>query len=207
MNETGCYERELPIKPQGKDTFDVVWVGKFDYRKQLGLAIESIAQLKNCKNLKLHIIGSGTEEEVKQYKSLSQKLDVDNMIVWHGKIPNAKVQQIMRESDLFLFTSIMEGTPHVVLEAIQNALPVICFDACGQSGVVNEKIGIKIEQSNKQNAIKDFSEAINKLYNSPEEVKLMSKNCNQRQKELCWDGKAQIMVGLYKKAIEKFYDK
>lgn len=202
LNETGCYEREIPQKTHDRETFDVVWVGKYDYRKQLGLAIETIARLKDCSKLKLHIIGTGTDAEVNRYKLLANQLDVNDMIVWHGKIPNSEVQRIMRESDLFIFTSIMEGTPHVVLEAIQNALPVICFDACGQSGVVNETIGVKIPLTNKDKATDNFSDAIRKLYNNTDELKQMSINCNQRQKEISWDGKAQIMVDIYKSVVK-----
>lgn len=207
LNETGCYERELPVKSIGKETFDVIWVGKFDYRKQLGLALESVAQLKDCKQLKLHVIGPGTDEEIKRYHKLADQLCLGDSIIWHGRIPNAEVQEIMRNSDLYLFTSIMEGTPHVVLEAIQNALPVVCFDACGQSGVVNDKVGIKIPLTNKKQAIADFAQAIRNLYNDRHLLKQMSLNCNQRQKELSWDSKAQIMVTLYEKAIERFKNK
>ena len=204
LNETGCYERELPIKLKDKETFDIVWVGKFDYRKQLGLAIKTIACLKDCNDLKLHIIGTGTENEINKYKLLAKQLGVENKLIWHGKIPNLTVQQIMRESDLFLFTSIMEGTPHVVLEAIQNALPVVCFDACGQSGVVNNTIGVKIKLRDEKNAIVDFSNAIRNLYNNKEQLYNMSENCSQRQKELSWDSKAQIMLGIYNKVMGKY---
>jgi glycosyltransferase involved in cell wall biosynthesis len=204
LNETGCYERELPIKLKDKETFDIVWVGKFDYRKQLGLAIKTIACLKDCDDLKLHIIGTGTENEIHKYKLLAKQFGVESKLIWHGKIPNLTVQQIMRESDLFLFTSIMEGTPHVVLEAIQNALPVVCFDACGQSGVVNNTIGVKIKLCDEKNAIVDFSNAIRNLYNNKEQLFNMSENCSQRQKELSWDSKAQIMLGIYNKVMGKY---
>ena len=30
--------------------------------------------------------------------------------------------------------------PHVVLEAIANNLPVVCFDTCGQGDAVNDKV-------------------------------------------------------------------
>ncbi len=65
--------------------------------------------------LRKQIIGSGTDGETSRYKTSSANLGIDDMVVWHGKIPNAEVQRIMRKSDIFLFTSIMEGTPHVVL--------------------------------------------------------------------------------------------
>ena len=203
LNETGCYERELPKKDSHKECFDIVWVGKFDFRKQVGLAIECLARLKDCKEVRLHIIGPGSDSETKRYHELADRLGVNDMIVWHGRIPNAEVQQIMREGDVFLFTSIMEGTPHVVLEAIQNGLPVICFDACGQSGVVNDKVGIKIAMSNKADAIRDFADAVRKLHDDRDLLHAMVENCGQRQTELSWDSKAKIMVGLYEKATDK----
>lgn len=201
LNETGCYEKEMPIKQNNKEIFDIVWVGKFDYRKQLGLTLEIIAKIKNSKKIKLHIIGSGNKEEEKKYRIEAERLGLTDTIIWHGKIPNTEVQKIMRESDLFLFTSIMEGTPHVVLESIQNALPVICFDACGQSGIINSDIGIKIKLTNKENAIIEFSEAITSLYNNREILYKMSINCQQRQKEISWEEKAKTMIELYNKAI------
>ncbi len=42
-----------------------------------------------------------------------------------------EINSIMQESDLFFFTSIMDATSTVVMEAIQNRLPVVCFDTCG----------------------------------------------------------------------------
>lgn len=194
LNETGCYERELPKRQAHKDSFEIVWVGKFDYRKQVGLAIETMAQLKDCQNIKLHIIGPGTEAQVKRYHKLSDSLGVQEIVEWHGKISNAEVQEIMRGSDIFFFTSIMEGTPHVVLEAIQNSLPVVCFDACGQGDVVNSSVGIKVPLENKGQAIDDFASAIRSLHNDREKLNEMSKNCAQRQKELSWDSKVKQMV-------------
>ena len=128
LNETGCYVKALPTKAVKDGSFDILWVGKFDFRKQLGLALEILKELKGCKDLKLHIVGSGSETEVARYVQMTEKLQIEDKIVWHGKIPNADVHRLMQECDVFLFTSIMEGTPHVVLEAIQNALPFIFFN-------------------------------------------------------------------------------
>lgn len=50
----------------------------------------------------------------------------------------------MRESDLFFFTSIMEATSTVLVEALMNRLPVLCFDTCGMGTIVDETVGCKI---------------------------------------------------------------
>ena len=107
----------------------------------------------------------------------------------------------MQQADVFFFTSVAEGTPHVVLEAIGNNLPVICFDTCGHGDTVNEKVGVKIPLSNPEQSVKEFAEKIDYLYHHQDFLQQLSNNCKQRQEELSWDNKAKQMVTLYKKVL------
>ncbi len=132
---------------------------------------------------------------------MSQKLNVDTQCFWYGTISHYKVQKMMQQSDLFFFTSVAEGTPHVVLESIGNCLPVLCFDTCGQGDSINEKVGIKIPLSNPQQSVKDFAEKINYLYQNKDILQELANNCRQRQEELSWDNKARQMINLYKKCL------
>ena len=59
LNETGCYVQEHPVTDKSqKETFDVLWVGKMDFRKQLALALQTMASIGNNK-FRLHIVGGG----------------------------------------------------------------------------------------------------------------------------------------------------
>ena len=197
LNETGCYPKEIPaIDKSQKETLDLLWVGKMDFRKQLSLAIRTIADLNN-KNIKLHIVGGG---DATSYKALADSLHISEQCIWHGVVTHDEVQKIMQESDLFFFTSVAEGTPHVVLEAIGNNLPVICFDVCGQGDSINDKVGVKIPLSNPEQSIKNFSKIIGHLYYHKELLKEMSSNCKGRQEVLSWDNKAKQMIELYERA-------
>lgn len=206
MNETGCYEKEIPISIQpAKDNFDLLWVGKFVYRKQLELAIRTIAILRDeFPHIILNIVGDKNNSEYIRLAKLSETLHLQNNIKWLGLIPNEKVHELMQKSDAFFFTSIDEGTPHVVLEAIQNNLPVICFDTCGQGDVVNENVGIKIPLTNFTDSQNLFAEAISTLIKNPDFLNQLRENCSKRQKELSWDNKIREMIGIYKGAIAKY---
>lgn len=198
INETGCYIQEHSIKDKSnKELFDVLWVGKLDFRKQLGLAICSIAETKNG-NIRLHIVGGGDNS---LYLELAKKLKIENQCVWHGVVSHDEVQKIMQDSDIFFFTSVAEGTPHVVLEAIANNLPVVCFNTCGQGDSVNSNVGFKIELSNPETSVKEFSRILNKLEINRKLLHDMAQNCNARQEELSWDKKSQNMIELYNKAL------
>lgn len=198
LNETGCYPQNKTLfDKKNKEELDLLWVGKLDFRKQLSLAIQTIAQLNN-KNIRLHIVGSGDN---KSYKELAVSLHVAEQCIWHGTISHTKVQEIMQQSDIFFFTSVAEGTPHVVLEAIGNNLPVVCFDTCGQGDSVNEQVGMKIPLNTPQQSVKDFTEKIDYLYHHRDILQQLSKQCSQRQEKLSWDNKAKQMMILYNKAL------
>lgn len=205
LNETGCYVKEAAVQSQAeKEGFDLMWVGKFDFRKQLGIALNTMALLKDLGGMKLHICGDGSEAENACYHTMCEQLDINDMVVWHGKVPNAQVQQMMSESDLLLFTSIMEGTPHVVMEALGNNLPTICIDTCGQGDCVDEKSGLKVKLSNPRQTADDMAVAIRDMYLHREKLDSLKKHCHERQLELSWDARIEVMLGVYDKAIERF---
>ncbi|MCM1109244.1 MAG: glycosyltransferase family 4 protein [Clostridium sp.] len=196
MNETGCYAAgEISdTRNFNDDTFDLLWVGKMDFRKQFVLALRAFATAFHH-DMRLHVVGAG---DVKDYQAEAEKLGVMEQCVWHGAVSHEEVQRLMNETDLFFFTSVAEGTPHVVLEAIGNKLPVLCFDTCGHGDTIDNRVGIKIPLSTPAQSVKDFAERIEYLYAHRDVLKRMSDSCVERSRELSWDSKARRMAGLYK---------
>lgn len=198
LNETGCYIQKHPIIDKSqKEYFDVLWVGKLDFRKQLSLALRSIAATKNP-HIKLHIVGGGNNFI---YQTLAKELGIESQCKWYGAISHEEVQTIMQKSDVFFFTSVAEGTPHVVLEAISNNLPVVCFNTCGQGDSVNEKVGRKIELSNPNLSANEFAIILNHLESNRDLLKELATNCGKRQEELSWETKVKHMIGLYQSSL------
>ena len=200
INETGCNPVEHEKKGVvSNDQFNVLWCGKFDFRKRLDLAIKAIAELRNL-NINLHVAGSG---DIEKYKSLAKEEGIEDKVVFYGQVNHEDINGLMQGSDVFLFTSIMDATSTVVVEALQNRLPVVCFDTCGFGTVVDETIGIKIPLSTPQQSVKDFANALKTLYDDRELLANKSLNCIERMKLFEWDYKAQMMADIYKKVLGK----
>ena len=198
--ETGCFlEKEsiIRIDKSNRTEFNLLWVGKFDFRKQLEIALRTIAALKHLQDVKLIICGTGTEQQTSYYKTLASNLEITQQVVWKGSLPNKDVLTEMCNADLFFFTSVSEDTSTVVLEAVSYNLPVLCFDTCGMGYVINEKVGIKVPLSDPKQSVTDFAEKIEYLYNHRDYLKTLSDGCKERQQELSWDNKALQMVSLY----------
>lgn len=179
-------------------TFNLLWVGKFDFRKQFELALHAVSLVGGRGKLMLHVVSPFESNHQRlEIERLISSYNLQDKIKLYGRVPHEEVLMMMKKSDALLFTSIMEGTPHVVLEAIQNSLPVICFDTCGQGDVVNDKIGVKIALNNPNKSAVDFAAAITLLAENQKKMNNLRINSIQRQKELSWDNKIKNMIELY----------
>ena len=206
INETGAFVDEQ-AKPHKSDNelFRLMWVGKYDMRKQLGIAIKTMAELKDKKNIHLYVLGTGNAEDVNRYKKMVEVLELEKNVHLLGKVPNDRTKQMMQEMDLFFFTSIHDATSTVVPEAISAGLPVVCHDTRGFGVIVDEKIGRKVAIKNPKNSIKQFATIIRNLESDRGEVHRLSEWCIKRRHEISWEANAQKMVDIYNKvAANKF---
>lgn len=202
FNETGCSplaNLNITVGTHTSSKFRLLWVGKFDQRKQLFLALQILKELASTE-FELVIIG-GTEEEESLYKAKATQLGVNDLCRWMGKLPHQEVQHWMRSCDLFLFTSVSEGTPHVVLESIANGLPVLCFDCCGHGDVINDSIGFKIPVTNPAIAIRDFAEKIKFIQQNAEIRSNKAKMCFEYAQVYSWENKAKEMLAFYQNLL------
>ena len=199
--ETGCFLSEnIPADRFDEKEFHVMWVGKFDFRKQLPLALRAVAIAGNP-NIVLDVYGSGSDEQVGSAKRLVDAMGINGRVIWHGNQPNDVVMNAMRKAQLFFFTSVSEDTSTVVLEAVSNRLPVLCFDACGMAAVIDDKVGRKVALSEPIMSAHEFARLLNALEHDRTLLKQMSVNCKERQKELSWEVKAKTMVEWYEKIL------
>lgn len=201
--ETGCFlSDDISTDRFDDEEFHIMWVGKFDFRKQLPLALQAVALAKNPK-LKLDVYGSGSVGQVEMAKRMGEELGISQQVIWHGNQKNDVIMEAMRKAQLFFFTSVNEDTSTVVLEAVSNRLPVVCFNACGMSAVIDDSVGRKIALSHPSQSAHDFARILNELESNRALLKHLSENCKQRQMDLSWEVKARMVVEEYEKIIGK----
>lgn len=202
INETGTYPHEAQGTrvPWEKDRpLKLVWCGKLVARKMLPVGLQAIARVCHEMSIELHIVGSGNLEI--QWKELAKRLKIEKYCHWYGHCPHDQALGIMQSSDAMLFTSVQEGTPHVILEALGFGLPIICHDTCGHGEVVNQNCGIKIPIVNPAYSIDAFAKALIEMGHTPAILDQLSQGAIRRAEELSWNNKAKIMHDLYQKML------
>lgn len=206
--ETGCFPLHGAERPTeaAEAPLRLLWVGKYDFRKQLPTALRAVAQARasrpDCR-VELQVCGTGNPRQVAEAQALVRDLRIGDAVRFRGQLSTPEVWALMRQCHLFFFTSISEDTSTVVLEAISNRLPVLCHNICGMAHVVDERVGCKVAVTNPQQSVQDFAEAILHFHDHREELARLSANCPQVAEELSWENKARQMARLYTEAIQK----
>lgn len=193
MNETGFSLTMSNLeRKRGNEALNIVWIGRIIPTKMLDIALETLSKLESDINYVFHIVGDGKEKQ--SYQEYAKLLNVADKCIWHGMVSHDMVQKIMENSDLLFFTSIVEGTSHVIMEAIANKLPILCYDTCGHGEIVNENIGIKIPMCSPQEDIRIFADKI-KYFNS------LTRSIYYQDMsflgQYTWENKAKIMYDYY----------
>lgn len=205
INETGAFVDETSVAhPSNSEEFRLLWVGKYDLRKQLGIAIQTMNLLKHKKNIHLYVVGSGYPQDVDFYTKMVEELGLKDNVHLLGVVPNVRTREMMKEMDIFFFTSIHDATSTVVPEAISAGLPVVCHDTRGFGVIVDDKIGRKVEVKNPEYSVKEFARTIEDLEANRGVVCQLSVGCIERQREISWEANVRKMVQQYEKAIREF---
>ncbi len=178
----------------------LLWVGKIQGLKALPIAIEAVNKLKSKFSVKMSVVGDGPDEV--ECKNLVKQFGLEKEIIFTGKILNTQVIEMMRNYDLLFFTSLKEGTPHVVLEALSNGLPVLCHDACGHGDIVDETCGMKIPLISFQKSVDEFAEKIEFLFLNQKKFDIFTEGAKECVKRNSWEYKAKSMVNYYQKVID-----
>lgn len=64
--------------------------------------------------------------------------DLASVVVPEPVVPSERMHELFAAHDIFLFPSLMEGLPSVLLEAMASGMPVITAETCGMPDVVED---------------------------------------------------------------------
>jgi colanic acid/amylovoran biosynthesis glycosyltransferase len=138
---SGLRLSDFNFKPRVKvkdNTLRIISVGRPHWIKNYASAILAIKKL-NKKNIIVHytIIGGLCEE----FQFMVTELGLKDNVLLQNNLPFSEVQKYLKESDLFILSSVVEGIANVVLEAMALGIPVITTNCGGMVEVVNTQNG------------------------------------------------------------------
>lgn len=112
----------------------------FDYRKCQDLLIRATARLvEQGYNVKLVLIGDGIKRG--EFQQLAEDLKIGERVVFTGWLTGYKaVQEVLWQSDLFVFPTYGEGLPRSVIEPMANGILTIGSPVDGMLELLPEQL-------------------------------------------------------------------
>ena len=113
---------ECPCHRVDKSVKNIITVGRFVPQKDYETAIKIIATLKKVRcDFVFHIVGYGALEE--QIRKWVEEYDISDVVMFH--IKSNDIPLLLQQSDIYLSTSLFEGTSNSIMEAMNWSLPVV----------------------------------------------------------------------------------
>jgi glycosyltransferase involved in cell wall biosynthesis len=88
--------------------------------------------------VRLLIVGSGPQEH--RLKEEARRRQLDDRILFLGRIEESEKFRILRMSDIYVSSSQHEGFGLVFLEAMASGLPIVCYDHGGQTDFLEDSV-------------------------------------------------------------------
>jgi glycosyltransferase involved in cell wall biosynthesis len=119
-------------------------------------------------------------------------------IVVQPVVRSGQMHELFSSHDIFLFPSLMEGLPSVLLEAMASGMPVISAETCGMPDVVEDDFnGLLIPPADAQ----AIEQAVLRLAASPALCQRLGEAAQQTMTRYTWERSALMLEKLFRHVI------
>ena len=151
-------ERVTPIESdRDPDTFRVLFAGRLTEQKDPMLMLEVARRVvARHDRVRFDVVGDGPLEDA--FRARARELGLERNVRMHAATP--ELERWLRAADLVLMTSVFEGVPYVIYEALAMGVPVVAPDLPGNTEVMDGTGGVLVTQRDDPGA---YAEAIGKF--------------------------------------------
>ena len=165
------FENQEKINFENKENL-ISFVGRLDREKNVIALLEIFKEAKIPTDWKLQIIGDGNER--KNLEQFVQENQLQERVTFYGTKTSEEILELLRKSKIFGLTSLKEGLPTVLIEAMFCGNVLISYDCnYGPADIINDRNGFLIPINNQ----KIFKEKLELLVEI-ETLLHMVKNCD-----------------------------
>ncbi len=172
----------------------LLFIARFAHNKGIHILLEAIKQLNEegyADKLEFNLGGKGPLFE--HYSTTFNYKNVNYL----GFVSDEQLIDLYDTNDLFVFPTLFEGMPTVVLEAMSYGMPVIVSDVGATAELVNDQTGYLITK----NSVKELKEAIKFFYDRPlgEKERLSANAFAHVEHHFTWQRVAEKHIALFQR--------
>lgn len=181
------------------NSFKIISVGMLNTMKGFEYAIKSMSIIiKMIPQAHLTIIGDGPLRD--DHIKLIDENSLQNNITLVGKKPHHEIVDFLQKSHLFLLSSVSEGMPNALLEAMACGLPIVSTPVSISPEIINKwKNGYIVPYRDPDG----IAEAVIRIYTN-NEINILSERSLTASQSYTWKSVAEQYVSEFEKILAKY---
>lgn len=187
-----------PSKTRKAETNNrILWIGRYVPGKGVDCLVDAFNILvhKN-QDFRLTMVGEGPLKAQVQDKVTN--LGLGQHVSFKSFIPNTELPKLYRDSGAFVLTSINEGVPRTILEAMACGVPVVSTELPQLVKIV-EGCGLLVPVED----AKAVADAVSRIAADTELARILGKNgCAKVAKHYSWENTVKETIELYEELIQ-----
>jgi glycosyltransferase involved in cell wall biosynthesis len=171
----------------------MIAVGYFKWQKGYRHMIEAMTSVfAKFDDYRLLIAGDGPELE--EIRKMIERLNLTEKVRLLGAVSQEEIAKHLNESKLFVMSSLVEGLPKALLEAIACGTPAVLTTACNAEEIIDQ-VGIAVKPGDSR----ALAAAIEELLEDYERWNQLSENCLAVAQDYRWETISSKTLDLYRK--------
>tara|TARA_B100000686_G_C16805418_1_gene989811 strand:+ start:3747 stop:4673 length:927 start_codon:yes stop_codon:yes gene_type:complete len=189
-----------PLRKRICDEWNLLFVGRFDPAKGIGVLIAATAELRRLgKQVRVRFVGgSASTGKSDFFQRQAIELGIDEFVEFDDEVPSSAMPEVMGGADLFVLPSFSEGMPTVMIEALAAGLPVVVTRCGGPTEVVNDRLGRLVEIGSVEDLCSAIADSIDQYENfDRNEIR------NQAREQFDYKQIAQRIAQVYESVVAR----
>jgi glycosyltransferase involved in cell wall biosynthesis len=172
----------------------LTYIGYLGRHKGVQVIIDALEYLPATVSLNFTIVGEGPERET--LKRRVRAMGWDGKVNFRGRIPNSRIGEIFRETDVFILPSIWpENQPVSITEAMAARIPVIASRIGGISELVDDGVtGLLFDAGD----ARQLAQKIMHFADHPEAVETFGESAFQKVKSNTFASQVRKIEEIYR---------
>lgn len=189
-------------KEKFSQSINIAFIGRIDENKGLIFLLEALNKLGNNINLNLDVVGE--DRLGGKMQEWAKTHHIDHMITWHGLVPRDEVFEILNNSHLVAITSLHEGNPTIVWEAMSVGTPILTLDYKGMHDIVSKESGFKIKVHSYNQIVNDIAIVLKEIIDNKKILREKADLLMKERELYSWERRMLFFEDVYKLAEEQF---
>lgn len=182
--------------------YRIISIGRLDANKSVSTFLEALTLVTHRNLLHVDIVGDGPLKSKLQQYAVQQ--DLNSIITWYGQLPRTEAVKIFNSAHLHVITSVSEGNPTTIWEAMSYGVPTISFDHCGMHDTICDRCGIRVPVYKRyEDCVSALAKEIDSLLEHPERFHQLAEGTIECAKKFMWTEREQLFNDLYNKLLSE----